>query len=231
MPTITDEEFGAISLRRSAKATHVRIRVAPDGRLRGSLPLYAPLFLVKRLVKSSRPQLRAMLNEQHQEATFTPGMQIGKSHTLIVRDTDRKTARVSRHGQQIIAELPTGSNLNTPTIHRQMRDIVIEALRVEAKSYLPKRLGYLAAQYGFTYAKVRFSHAGRRWGSCTSNVTISLNISLMKLPFELIDYVLIHELSHTREMNHSENFWNQVAIGDPDYKKHRAALKKESPSI
>lgn len=231
MPTITDEEFGIIPLRRSAKATHVRIRVAPDGRLRGSMPLYAPLFLAKQLVKNSRSQLREMIREQQTEAIFAPGMQIGKSHTLIIQTSTRKATRVARHGQQIVAEIPEGTSYEHPLIQRKIRDVVIEALRVEAKSYLPKRLAYLAGQYGYIYERVRFSHAGSRWGSCSTRGTISLNIALMKLPFELIDYVIIHELSHTRHMNHSDDFWQEVAGGDPQYKKHRAALKKESPSI
>lgn len=231
MPTITDEEFGTILLRRSAKATHVRIRVAPDGRLRGSMPLYAPLFLAKQLVKNSRPQLRAMLREQHGGTIFTPGMQIGKSHTLIIQTTARKTAKVIRVNQQIIAEIPEGTPYQDTTIQRRIRDVVIEALRIEAKSYLPKRLAYLAHQLDCTYERVRFSHAGSRWGSCSTSGTISLNIALMKLPFELIDYVIIHELSHTKHMNHSDEFWQEVGIGDPEYKEHRTALKKESPSI
>lgn len=231
MPSIVDEEFGTITLRRSAKATHVRVRVAPDGRLRASLPLYAPVFLVKRLIKNSRPQLRAMLEEQHPHVDYTSGMQIGKSHTLVTRATSRATSRVIRHGQQIIVELPHNTPLNAPGLQRELRDAVIGALRVEAKSYLPKRLGYLATQHGYTYEKVRFSHAGSRWGSCSSTGTISLNIALMKLPFELIDYVIIHELAHTRELNHSTRFWEQVEAGDPLYRQHRALLKKESPSI
>lgn len=231
MPTIIDEEFGAITLRRSAKASHVRIRVAPDGRLRASLPLYAPMFLVKRLLKTSRAELRAMLAEQHTDSVFEHGMTIGKSHSLIVRPTTSKGATAKRHGQQIIVSLPEGASLNDPQTTRTVRDTVIEALRVEAKSYLPKRLAFLAAKYGFSYTKVRFSHASGRWGSCSSNGTISLNIALMKLPFELIDYVLIHELSHTVHMNHSDMFWQLVESGDPKYKLHRRELKKENPSI
>ncbi|MDN5274440.1 MAG: hypothetical protein JWP06_341 [Candidatus Saccharibacteria bacterium] len=231
MSTITDEEFGVITLRRSAKASHVRIRVAPDGRLRASLPLYAPVFLVKRLIRSSREQLRAMMAEQHTEETFEHGMQIGKSHTLIVRPTTLTRPSAKRHGQQIIVLMPPGMDLESLGVARIVRDVVIDALRIEAKSYLPKRLAFLAEKTDLTYERVRFSHASGRWGSCSSNGTISLNIALMKLPFELIDYVLIHELSHTVQMNHSEAFWKLVETADPAYKIHRRDLKKETPSI
>jgi predicted metal-dependent hydrolase len=231
MPTIIDEEFGTITLRRSARASNVRISIAPDGRLRASLPLYAPIFLVKRLLKTSRVELRSMLAEQHNEIIFEHGMTIGKSHSLIVRPTSAKATSVVRHGQQILVSLPEGSRLTDASVSRVVRDKVIEALRIEAKSYLPKRLSFLADKYDFSYERVRFSHASGRWGSCSSNGTISLNIALMKLPFELIDYVIIHELSHTIHMNHSDAFWKLVSVGDPHYKIHRGLLKNENPSI
>jgi predicted metal-dependent hydrolase len=231
MPTISDEEFGTITLRRSAGASHVRIRVAPDGRLRASLPLYAPLFLVKRLIKSSRTELRAMLAEHSDATVFQDGMQIGKSHTLIVRRSSGNSLTAKRHGQQILVQLPENAELESAKVQRIVRDEVIKALRLEAKSYLPKRLAFLAAKNNTDYERVRFSHASGRWGSCSTNGTISLNIALMKLPFELIDYVLIHELSHVIEMNHSEAFWSHVQKGDPSYKEHRRLLKDYSPSI
>ncbi len=231
MATITDEEFGTITLRRSVRASHIRVRVAPNGQLRASLPLYAPAFLVKRLVASSRVQLRALLAEQQGTETFTHGMQIGKSHTLIIRESTVQQPIAQRHGQQIIVQLPADMPPTNPRATRAIREAVIDALRLQAKSHLPKRLAHLAAQHGHTYERVRFSHASGRWGSCSSTGTISLNIALMKLPFDLIDYVLIHELSHTVEMNHSENFWTLVASADPLYKQHRRALKQEAPSI
>lgn len=231
MPIITDDEFGEIVLRRSARASQVRIRIAPDGRLRASLPLYAPVFLVKRLVKTSRAQLREMLDEYHGPQSFEHGMQIGKSHTLIIRTGGERKVTTKRHGQQIIITIPEDADESSPVIQRTIRDEVISAYRLEAKSYLPKRLAFLADKHGFTYEKVRFSHASGRWGSCNSNGTISLNIALMKLPFELIDYVLIHELSHTVQMNHSDAFWKLVATADHQYKAHRHSLKNETPSI
>lgn len=230
MPIIHDEEFGKITVRRSARASQVRLRVAPDGTLRASLPLYAPAFLVKRLIKTSRHELRDLLAQSAPTVTYEEGMRIGKSHVLSVRPTASNLV-LKRRGQQIHVLLPGNKQLNDADVVRAIRDVVQQALRIEAKSYLPKRLAFLSEKLGFSYQHVRFSHASGRWGSCNSAGTISLNIALMKLPFELIDYVIIHELAHTRYMNHSDAFWQTVAVGDPDYKRHRAQLKQESPTV
>ncbi len=229
MPIIQDNEFGKITIRRNPQSRHIRIRVAPDSTLRVSAPPYTPMFLIKRMVASSRDQLRVMLKTQAPELTYTSGSEIGKSHSLLVREGS--SIKVERHGLQIVLTLPATSSLSDPEAQAQLREQVIAALRREAKGYLPKRLKYLAESHGFSYAKVRFSHASGRWGSCSSNGTISLNIALMKLPFELIDYVLIHELAHTRHMDHSSAFWDVVNQYDPSYKKHRSLLKQEAPTI
>lgn len=231
MTTITDDEFGTISLRRSSRASQIRIKVAPDGRLVVSLPLYAPVFLVKRLISSSRSQLRTMLDSGQQVEQYEDGMHIGKSHTLVVRRATGGTIVSKRHGQQIVLTLPEDKSINDPDCVRVIRDAVRDALRIEAKSYLPKRLAFLAEKHDFSYQRVRFSHASGRWGSCSTSGTISLNIALMKLPFELIDYVLIHELCHTLEMNHSDEFWRLVESCYPEYKQHRKELKKQTPTL
>lgn len=230
MPTITDDEFGTITLRRSAQSRSIRIRVAPNGTLRVSMPLYTPLLFVRRLIAKSRPSLRKLL-EEHDSGSlnYENGEPVGKSHRIVARPA--ATLRVGRDKQVITVDLPPKYSLKDTIVREAIRPVVIDALRLEAKSYLPKRLAYLADHHGFRYKKLRFSHAGSRWGSCSSTGTISLNIALMKLPFEIIDYVLIHELAHTQELNHSPKFWELVASGDPDYKTHRRELKKQSPSL
>lgn len=230
MAVLHDTEFGDITIRRSKLSRHVRLSVAPNGRLRISMPPYAPLFLAKRLLASSRASVRTMLARETQASTpLADGMQIGKSHSLHVQSA--QTSQVTRRDRRIVAMLAPGDTLKTPAIQSAIREHTIKALRKEAKSYLPKRLAYLAAQHEFTYQSIRFSHASSRWGSCSSSGTISLNIALMKLPFELIDYVLIHELCHTRQMNHSQRFWSSVEHCLPDYKKRRTQLKKENPMV
>ena len=227
MPTITDREFGDITIRRSRLAKSMRVSLAPDGRLRVSIPTFAPIFTVKRMIASSRKELRDLVSS-HPSLQLSDGMTIGKSHSLHVRAGNEVT--VTRHGQQLVVTVGSHS-LDSPSVVETVRPYVIAALRKEAKHYLPKRLAYLADQHGYSYTTVRFSHAGTRWGSCTTAGTISLNIALMNLSFELIDYVIIHELAHTRQMNHSKQFWDEVKAADPNFADHRKILKNHSPSI
>lgn len=231
MPIIQDEEFGKITIRRSSKATQVRLRIAPDGTLRASMPIFAPIFLVKRLLKNSRKEIQKMISQTKPVYAYENGMQIGKSHTLIIQKTDNKSISVINHGQQILVKLPNDMEISNATVSRKIRDAIINALRLEAKNYLTKRLSYIAKMYSYSYLRVRFSHASGRWGSCSSNGTISLNIALMKLPYEQIDYVIIHELSHTIQMNHSKDFWKLVEKADPYYREHRRQLKLQTPTI
>jgi len=231
MPTITDKEFGTITVRRSPRSSHVKISVAPNGTLRASMPMYAPMLMLKRLITSSRDELRDMIRVQRPAMELQNGMPIGKSHTLVVIPAAKSTVEVSRNKQQITVKLPADTDLNDPAVVEKVREVTIAALRIEAKSYLPKRLAFLANDMNCTYERVRFSHASGRWGSCSSSGTISLNIALMKLPHELIDYVLIHELCHTKQMNHSDAFWQLVAAEDPAYKLHRKTLKLHTPTI
>ena len=76
-----------------------------------------------------------------------------------------------------------------------------------AAEFLPPLLSVWAERFGLTYRKVRITAARSRWGSCTSAKTISLSCYLMLVPSHLIDYVILHELAHTREMNHGPRFW------------------------
>lgn len=120
--------------------------------------------------------------------------------------------------------------LGDPNTQRA-RDAKKKILTKQARDYLPYRLEYLAKLYGYSYDKCRLSHAATRWGSCSSNRTISLNIGLMQVPEVLRDYVIIHELAHLNHMDHSAAFWAEVAEHDPRYKEHRKKLKMFSPGV
>ncbi len=114
---------------------------------------------------------------------------------------------------------------------QKARDYQKKLLMKKAREYLPYRLEYFAKLYGYSYEKCRLSHANTRWGSCSSNRTISLNIGLMKVPEELRDYVILHELAHLNHMDHSKAFWSEVGTHDPKYKIHEKKLKMFSPGV
>ena len=114
---------------------------------------------------------------------------------------------------------------------QRARDYQKKQLAKKAKEYLPYRLEYYAKLYGYKYDKCRLTHANTRWGSCSSNRTISLNIGLMKVPEVLRDYVIIHELAHLNHMNHSKAFWAEVGSHDKNYKNHEKKLKFFSPGL
>ena len=114
---------------------------------------------------------------------------------------------------------------------QRSRDYQKKILMKKAKEYLPYRLDYFANLYGYKYNKCRLTHANTRWGSCSSNKTISLNIGLMKVPEVLRDYVILHELAHLNHMDHSKAFWTEVSLHDKNYKTHEKKLKQFSPSI
>ncbi len=82
----------------------------------------------------------------------------------------------------------------------------IETLREVAKEVLPKRLQELAAKYSFEYNSVRIKHNSSNWGSCSRKGNINLNLNLVRLPDELRDYVILHELCHLRHPNHGPQF-------------------------
>ncbi|HCH33985.1 MAG: hypothetical protein UY35_C0001G0060 [Candidatus Saccharibacteria bacterium GW2011_GWC2_48_9] len=229
MASLIDEEFGEITIRTSHRSRHIRLSVAPDGSLRASMPVFATSRSLKKLINTSREDIRGMLHTQAPKVHYEDGMRIGKSHSLIV--TPGGKLQVKRQDLKIMLSLPNELTVNDMAVQTEIRSAMQAALRVEAKHYLPRRLATLARSADCHYEKVRFSHASTRWGSCSSNGTISLNIALMQLPFQLIDYVLVHELCHTKQMNHSQDFWHLVEAEDPDYKAHRRTLKQYNPTI
>ena len=88
--------------------------------------------------------------------------------------------------------------------------------RGKAKTYLTARINYLAEKYGFEFNRLFIRNQRTRWGSCSSKDNISLNMKLVFLPVRLQDYVILHELVHTREKNHGKKFWNEMdrLVGD-----------------
>ena len=96
---------------------------------------------------------------------------------------------------------------------------------------IPPRVSRYAQQMGVTYHRITIRCQRTRWGSCSTKKNLNFNCLLMLTPPEIQDYVIVHELAHLREMNHSSRFWAEVETVMPDYKERRAWLKNHGHEI
>ncbi|MCG8571159.1 MAG: M48 family metallopeptidase, partial [Spirochaetes bacterium] len=105
----------------------------------------------------------------------------------------------------------------------------IEVLRKQAKEYLPKRTAELAKRHHFFYHKITIRNSKTRWGSCSSKKNLNFSLYLIQLPDYLIDYIILHELCHTKQMNHSKKFWDLMTQICPQAKKYNKEMKQYHP--
>ncbi len=95
-----------------------------------------------------------------------------------------------------------------------------------ARALVTSRVEHFKAIYNFKIGKIAIRNQISRWGSCSSKGNLNFNYKIVLLPAHLADYIVVHELCHLKEFNHSQKFWDLVTVGDPEYKRHRAELRK-----
>ena len=107
----------------------------------------------------------------------------------------------------------------------------VDRLADKAIQYLPDRVAMFAERIGVEYGRITVRNQKTRWGSCSGKGNLNFNCLLMLTPPKVIDYVIVHELCHLKEMNHSKHFWAEVEAVIPDYKESRLWLKKNGGAI
>jgi hypothetical protein len=103
--------------------------------------------------------------------------------------------------------MPQRSDLSLPENQQLIKESIVRVLRMEAKRTLPVKTASFARKQGLSYHKIKINSSKGRWGSCSVRKDINFSLFLLLLPEKLIDYVVLHELAHTVEMNHSVKFW------------------------
>lgn len=156
-----------------------------------------------------------------------------KPQAFFIRRSCRKGSRAGKTAEpewpphepvSLVLLCPPGTNFKDTNRQQWLFQVLTEQLRKQAKLLLPDRLHTLACRHGLPFSRVSINSARTRWGSCSSRKSINLSLYLMLLPSRLIDYVLLHELCHTREMNHGPRFW---ALLDSLTGGQARALRKE----
>ena len=143
------------------------------------------------------------------------------------KDADIRSA-LARHERWIRARLK--EQAAKPRVPR-MTQADLDTVTARAKAYIPGRVAYFAPKVGVTYGKVRIKTMRSRWGSCTAKGDLSFNCLLMLCPSEVIDSVVVHELCHRRQMNHSKQFYREVYRVFPSYDEWHGWLKKHGGGL
>ncbi|HUB93544.1 MAG TPA: SprT family zinc-dependent metalloprotease [Verrucomicrobiae bacterium] len=221
---------GPVTLIKRAGSRTIRLTVTANG-TRVSMPKWIPYsagqafalqhiqWITTELAKQTGPHL-------------AQGQSIGKMHHLRFEHVSSDESIAGRvTGTEIIVKMRTDETIDSKAVQGRAAKTSIRALKREAERLLPPRLANLAAKYEKRYTSVGVKQLKRRWGSCDSHQNIVLNLFLMELPWDYIDYVLLHELAHTIELNHSDAFWRELKRMQPRARDLARQLHEHQPII
>ena len=220
-PPAPDVDF--VRVRRARKYI---LRVRPDGSLRGTIPRGgsrrdAEAFLRRHQDWVAAERLRVA--ERHAPVEWRAGDSIplhGEPTTIHVHESAQ--GQIVVVGDQRV-RLAAGIGNVRPAVELALR-------RIASRELLP-RLQELAAEHSLTVARVTIRNQRSRWGSCSRRGVIALNFRLVQMPPAICDYVLLHELMHLRQQNHSRRYWRLVEAVCPDYREAERWLRMEGKAL
>lgn len=205
-----------------SKRKTIAMQINPQGKVIVRAPLRCSEAYIHQFVLShgdwleDRYEKMQSLLSRQREFRLREGDQLPFCGTYlrVIRSEKSRVKIDSQQGTILLPDLPVA----------EIRDSVIRALSRSALPFFRERLKFWGNQMGISYGEVSISHALRRWGSCSANGNIHFSWMLIFAPERAIDYVMVHELAHRREFNHSAAFWQIVAGFIPDYRQQRKAL-------
>lgn len=228
--TVEIPEIGAVTLYKRRGNRSLRLSVGADGEVRVSLPSWVPYKAGEQFARSRAGWIATHRGKP--SVGLRHGQAIGKAHRLHFEPSSMATKITTRlHQNQIHITHPSAYETAHPQVQKAAQTASIRALRKEAELLLPQRLRDLALQTGFSYRSVGVKQLKSRWGSCSAQQEIVLNLFLMQLPWHLIDYVLLHELTHTKVMQHGAPFWKELEQHVPRAKQLRKEISNHHPIL
>ena len=204
---LEDEELGLLVIRVNPRAKRLIFRTKSDA-IYVSVPPGTTSAEITDAINQLRVKLRGF-----KEKTARPSIDLDYrieteyfKLSLVAGERDRFLAH-SELGEMRIVCPPT-ADFTDSKLQEWLHKVIEEALRRNAKIILPPRLYMLSGRHNLPYKSVKINSSRGRWGSCSARKAINLSYFLVLLPQHIIDYVLLHELCHTREMNHGDRFWS-----------------------
>lgn len=204
-----------ILLKKNRKSTRLRIKVSPKSGTIITMPWFFPYDKAKDFASGHidwiKKNLEKIENFKKKTTIFDENtIFTTKNHRLVIIKKNIKKSFVSIKEGEICVNFTPCDDIYSEENQEKIHKAIIEAFRIEAKEYLPQRTEFLAKKFGLKYRDLTIKNLTSRWGSCSGRNNINLNLHLIRLPYELIDYVILHELAHIKEKNHSEKFWKYL---------------------
>ncbi len=215
------KNLGRVKLFRRRGLKNIRVSINSTGEVRLSIPWYVPKKAGIKYLLTKKSWI-----EKHRgdiDTEWTDGQTLFKNYTLSIQRHERK--RASSQIEEEILKVYIPSSHDTEARKRTISKYVSKLAKEEAEEVLIPLALTMAANSGFKPKNIRIRNLKSRWGSCNQDKVITLNTSLLKLPEDLVEYVIFHELAHTKHLNHSKQFWQEVEALLPDYKQRRKNLK------
>ncbi len=201
------EQIGKVTFRKNRRSKNIKISVKPDQSVHVSFPVYASAREVADFVEKNEQWILSQQQKfEIKKNIFDEGSVI-KTRLYEITLIKGEINSGNRIGNNIILKIEDFKSVKSILF---IENTLTSIYRFEAKKLLPQRLKELAEKFHFRYNKVTIRNNKRNWGSCSSQNNISLNLQMMKLPDELIDYILLHELVHTEIKNHGPGFWEKL---------------------
>lgn len=169
-----------------------------------------------RIIRSSRKTIAIQITPAGDVLVRCPNRMSSRDIASFV---DSKRGWIEKHLSRQSPALPPFSDTELRTLSQQ------------AKAVLPERVAYFAPKVGVSYGRITIRAQRSRWGSCSSNGNLNFNCLLMLMPPEVQDYVVVHELCHRKELNHSHRFWTEVEKILPDYPARKKWLKDNGGAL
>jgi predicted metal-dependent hydrolase len=234
--TLFVEGIGEVQLVRKARSKRLRIAVKSSGEVLVSIPWLFSFSRGEAFLEEKREWVIKTQQKLEKHGFKKVALQAGllfASRNLNYQLLPGKTGRIQVHmrpeEKAVVISYPEQASLQQPEIQSKIKLAIEGVLRYEAKRYLPVRARELANHLGYTFKTVTIKNNKTNWGSCSSLKNINLNLHLMRLPDRLIDYIVVHELVHTKIPNHGPTFKETLKSHFPDAVELDKVLKKFRP--
>ncbi len=175
-----------------------------------------------KLIRSNRRTISLEITPSGQVLVRAPRYM---SEAEVQRFVEEKSSWLAKHLQR------KEEDMDSLQTEGRFTEEEIERMRRLAKQIISEKVAYYARMMGVTYGRITIRRQKTRWGSCSREGNLNFNCLLMMAPPEVLDYVVVHELGHRLEMNHSSRFWTQVENVIPNYRKPRKWLKEHGSRL